>query len=152
MAIRSIPALALLLVLGGCGQRQAATEPPARAERARYEAGADAGPRCASGERAVYSCSFKHKAVSVCATDRAVTYRYGAPGRTDLKITSNGADGHAHLGTARGPGRGGAQTSLRFSNGGYEYIVYSAVGGTDTAAPGRAWSCLLYTSPSPRDS
>ena len=134
MAVRSIAALALSLVLGGCEQRQAVTGPSERAE---------AGPRCAPGERPVYACAFKEKAVSVCATNRVVTYRYGASGKIDLKITSNGSDGHAHLGTARGPGGGGEQTSLRFSNDGYEYIVYSAIGGTGTDVAGRHWSGLV---------
>lgn len=146
MAVRSISALVLLVALSGCGQRQgtAQQEPPAKAYPVRYDvAAADAGPRCAAGEHPVYVCPFKQKTVSVCATDRAVTYRYGPPGKTDLKIASNGSDGRAHLGTARGPGNGGEQTSLRFSNGGYEYIIYSAIGGTGTAVPGRHWSGLV---------
>lgn len=118
----------LLLMLSGSGA-------PAMA--------ADPGPRCGAGERPVYACPFGKSAVSVCATDRTVTYRHAANGKTDLTITSTGKDGRAHLGTLRGPGRGGTQTSLRFSNGGYEYIVYSAIGGTGTAVPGRHWSGLV---------
>jgi len=145
MAVRPIFALALLAALAGCGQRQAAAESKARPETqaVRADRAADAGPRCGPGERPVYVCPFKQKTVSVCATDRTVIYRYGPAGKTDLTIASNGADGRGHLGTVRGPGRGGAQTSLRFSNGGYEYIVYSAIGGTDTAVPGRQWSGLV---------
>ncbi|MET3665153.1 hypothetical protein [Caulobacter sp. 1776] len=144
MAVRPISALVLLAVLAGCGQRQAAAESKApKAQAVRVDRAADAGPRCGPGERPVYVCPFKQKTVSVCVTDRTATYRYGPAGKTDLTIASNGADGRAHLGTARGPGRGGEQTSLRFSNGGYEYIVYSAIGGTDTAVPGRHWSGLV---------
>ncbi|MGH1556876.1 hypothetical protein ACRAWD_01925 [Caulobacter segnis] len=32
---------------------------------------------------------------------------------------------------------------MRFSNQGYEYIVYSAIGGTDTEVAGRRWSGLV---------
>lgn len=145
MTVRFLPALFLLLALAACEQRQPTTAPSAaRVEPARYDAAAAAlGPRCAAGERPVYACAFKSGAVSVCATDRRVTYRHGAFGKTDLTITSTGADGHAHLDTQRGPGQGGQQTSLRFSNAGYDYIVYAATGGADTAVPGRHWSGLV---------
>ncbi|USQ96996.1 hypothetical protein [Caulobacter sp. RL271] len=143
MVVRSLFTLALLVMLAGCDQRPAKTEPEAKAHPVRYDRAADGAPRCAAGERRVYSCAFKQKTVSVCATDRTVTYRYGAANKTDLTIVSDGADGKAHATSIRGPGRGGFQTSLRFSNQGYEYIVYSAIGGADTEVAGRRWSGLV---------
>lgn len=145
MAVHPIFTLVLLAALAGCGQRSAANEPGGQPNRSapRLDRAADAGPRCAVGERPVYICAFKQKTVSVCATNRTVTYRYGAAGKTDLTIVSDGADGKTHATSIRGPGRGGFQTSMRFSNNGYEYIVYSAIGGSETAVPGRHWSGLV---------
>ncbi|HWT51758.1 MAG TPA: hypothetical protein VN113_06220, partial [Caulobacter sp.] len=100
------------------------------------------GPRCAASERPVYACPFGKSAVSVCATDRTVTYRHAANGKTDLTITSTGKDGRAHLSTIVGGG-GGHQTSLRFSSAGHDYIVYSAVYGALTEAAGRRASGLV---------
>lgn len=98
---------------------------------------------CGRSERTIYSCLLKKATVAICATPTAVTYRFGGPGAGALQIHSSGSDGAAHLGTLRGPGRGGEQISLRFSNNGYDYIVYSAVGGTLTTAPGKQWSGLV---------
>jgi hypothetical protein len=101
-----------------------------------------AGAECAAGERPVYACPFGKSVVSVCATDHTVTYRHGANGKTDLTITSSGADGRAHAGMLVGGGSGGQQASLRFSSAGHDYIVYSATSGALTDAPGRSWSGL----------
>jgi hypothetical protein len=93
--------------------------------------------RCNSAERILYACKIKAVTVSMCATGNSISYRSGAPGRTDLEITSRAADALAHFGTLRGPGRGGQQTSVRFSNKGYEYVVYASIDGTGAARPGR---------------
>ncbi len=145
---RIICAAAALALLAACDAPRTtpASTPPAPKLLARYDAapaGVGHGAQCQAAERVIYSCRLKQHRVSVCASARAIAYRYGSDSKTALEIVSDGADGRAHLGTVRGPGRGGAQTGLRFSNGGYDYIVYSAVGGTETVAPGRQWSGLV---------
>lgn len=123
--IARVPTLALALLVGG---------PAVMA--------AEAPPRCAPGERPVYACPFGKSAVSVCATDHTVTYRHAANGKMDLTIASTGKDGRAHLSTIVGGG-GGRQTSLRFSNAGHEYIVYSAGYGALTEVAGQTASGLV---------
>ncbi|MGH1556877.1 hypothetical protein ACRAWD_01930 [Caulobacter segnis] len=83
MVVRSLFTLALLVMLAGCDQHPATTEPEAKAHPVRHDRAADAASRCAAGERSVYVCAFKQKTVSVCATDRTVTYRswYALPTR-----------------------------------------------------------------------
>lgn len=103
---------------------------------------ADRAPRCAAGERLVYACPFGKSAVSVCATDRAVSYRHATNGKTDLTIASSGKDGRAHQTTIVGGG-GGHQTALRFSNAGHDYIVYSAIYGALTEVAGQRASGLV---------
>lgn len=105
---------------------------------------ANAGPRavashCKAGEAVVYSCTIKGKIASVCATDASVSYRYGKPGAPELNIVSNGHDGKAHQGGVVGGG-GGSQPYVRFSNGAYQYIVFSGEAGSLTDKPGRQWS------------
>lgn len=82
-----------------------------------------AGTQCRTGETIVYACPIKGKVVSVCARKGAISYRYGPAGRPELEITSNGHDGLLHESTGVGGGGGGFR-NLRFSKGGYEYIVF----------------------------
>lgn len=124
----SRPMFALILLLALAGRREAIA--------------AEAGPRCAAGERPVYACPFGKSAVSVCATDRTVTYRHATGGKTDLTIVSTGKDGRASQTTIVGGG-GGHQTALRFSNAGHDFIVYSAIYGALTEVAGTHASGLV---------
>lgn len=98
---------------------------------------------CKPAETPVFSCDLGKKRVTVCASDRLVTYRYGAVGKSapEMQISSNGRDGRVHSDFVTGGG-GGQQTSLRFSNGNTHYIVFSGYAGGLTETPGKQWSGL----------
>jgi hypothetical protein len=89
-----------------------------------------------------YTCTAKGKTISVCQGAKTIVYRYGALGHPELEVVSTGADGKAHLAKITGGGDG-SQTSVRFSNAGYEYVVYSAVLGSLTDHPGEASSGVV---------
>lgn len=91
---------------------------------------------CRSTEVVIYECPAPDQNVSVCATDQEVILRVRGP--RDIEIKSNGTDGIAHIGGARGAG--GGETNLRFSANGLEHIVYAAEAGHYTDVPGRRWS------------
>jgi hypothetical protein len=96
---------------------------------------------CTAQESVLYTCTLGRAVVSVCEGPGAISYRYGPIGKPDLSVSSSGTDGKLHAGVITGGG-GGRQDSLRFSNHGYEYIVYSAVAGSLTGTPGLKTSGL----------
>lgn len=86
---------------------------------------------CGTDETVVFSCHVGKKIVSLCrpaAGEKALVYRFGAPGRPELVFPESG-----HVG---GPGFtrweavrfGGGTTSVSFQRGEYRYSVYSQVG------------------------
>ena len=94
---------------------------------------------CRKGERVIFSCTLEGKLASVCATPGQATYRYGRPGAPEMEIASG--DGHAFQSLVIGGG-GGSQTSLRFTNKGFNYIVSSGEQGSLHDSPGKRWSVL----------
>lgn len=105
-------------------------------------AGPDGNNFCKPPESPIFSCDLGKKRVSVCASDRIVTYRYGTAGKApEMQISSDGKDGRVHSDFVVGGG-GGQQTSLRFSNGDTHYIVFSGYAGGLTERPGKTWSGL----------
>jgi hypothetical protein len=115
-----LPAFALLAAAAFAGPSATA------ASDARAQLG---GTQCKAGERVVYSCAMGRKVVSVCVTaGRMVTYRYGPLGKPEMTVASTGQDGKAHRNEVMLSG-GGNQQHLRFTNGGYEYVVYSGITG-----------------------
>ena len=83
------------------------------------------GSLCAVGEQVIFSCGMGRKMVSVCggrATAPHAQYRYGAPGNIELAFPGPGQSG---LSYAREMYSGGGALQIRFSNGGYDYAVYS---------------------------
>jgi hypothetical protein len=94
---------------------------------------------CRKGERVIFACALKGKVVSVCAKPGQATYRFGRPGSPEMEIASG--DGHAFQSGVIGGG-GGGQTSLRFTNKGFSYIVSSGEQGSLHDSPGKRWSVL----------
>lgn len=94
---------------------------------------------CRKGEQLIFSCTLKGKVASVCATPGQATYRYGRPGSPEMEIASG--EGRAFQSVVIGGG-GGSQTSLRFSNKGFNYIVSSGEQGSLHDSPGKTWSVL----------
>lgn len=84
---------------------------------------------CRSGEAVVYNCPIRGKVVSVCASPSKVAYRFGTARAAEIEIASTGRDDALHWSSGVGGG-GGHYTNLRFSRGGYEYVVFSGSPGS----------------------
>ncbi len=83
------------------------------------------GSLCARGEEVIFHCAIGDKMLSVCG-GRAGTphaqYRFGAPGDIELAFPGPGQSGLTY---AREAYSGGGALQMNFSNGGYDYTVYS---------------------------
>lgn len=89
---------------------------------------------CTADERIAFSCAVGRKVASLCAsadlskTTGYVQYRYGRPGKIEMtypqdKVHPSAVFKWGVLGFA-----GGGTDYYRFSNEGYDYVVYSGMG------------------------
>ena len=95
------------------------------------------GSLCARGEVVIFSCGVGRKMVSVCGGRTPAPhaqYRFGAPGDIELAFPGPGQSGLTY---AREMYSGGGATQIRFSNGGYDYAVYSRTVRTGFGRDGR---------------
>jgi hypothetical protein len=90
---------------------------------------------CLTTEDNIFSCSAGKKVISVCASkDLAadhgyLQYRFGLPNKVELTIPADRSVSPANSAVSRTlvfSGGGGAY--LRFKAGGYDYVVYTAIG------------------------
>jgi hypothetical protein len=90
---------------------------------------------CLKDEDNIFSCSAGKKVISVCASkDLAadhgyLQYRFGVPNKVELTIPADRSVPPANSAVSRTltfSGGGGAY--LRFKAGGYDYVVYTAIG------------------------
>ncbi|GLP99691.1 hypothetical protein GCM10007891_15450 [Methylophaga thalassica] len=76
---------------------------------------------CHKQETISFSCHIKSKAVSVCVSAQdTLIYRFGKPEQIELEL-------HAPVQFSSTAYSGGGEGRLRFSNGRYDYIVYSGI-------------------------
>ena len=76
---------------------------------------------CGEQETVSFSCDIRAKSVSVCVTKQdTLVYRYGKPNQIELEL-------HAPVQFSSTAYSGGGEGRLRFSNGRYDYIVYSGI-------------------------
>ncbi len=80
---------------------------------------------CRADERPLYNCPFTDgRVLSVCAGDQ-IAYRFGRPAHPELELVRDPqSEGLSYSRVRRGDHAG--QTRLRFQNGAYDYVVYSA--------------------------
>jgi len=99
--------------------------------------GSDSPSLCQGDEVSLFNCSSGKKLISVCASkgwsaDRGyIQYRFGPAGKPELVVPSKNTIPpmkSATSGVLMFSAGGGAY--LRFSSGGYDYVVYTAVGGS----------------------
>ncbi|HTU09852.1 MAG TPA: hypothetical protein VMG08_03045 [Allosphingosinicella sp.] len=112
--VPAVAALSAPLLVASGGEAEAA-----------QAAGAVRGSLCAQGEVVLFHCGVGRKMVSVCGSNRGparAEYRYGAPGDLELAYP---APGQTPLTYAREIYSGGGAQQIRFTNGGYDYAVYS---------------------------
>jgi hypothetical protein len=95
--------------------------------------------QCRAGEVVVYTCSFGKSVGSVCSGGGKLHYRYGAPGKSDIAISSMPDWSNVSRKVVVGGG-GGSQPYLRFTRADYSYVVFWGTAGNLTMRPGRLWS------------
>lgn len=87
---------------------------------------------CEANETAVFQCTVKNKLVSLCASrdfsanKGTLQYRFGLPDKVELAYpqTPQPAQGHFHF--SRTAYSGGGASHIRFTNLGYEYILFES--------------------------
>lgn len=95
--------------------------------------------QCRAGEAVVYTCTFGKSLGSVCSGGGKLHYRYGAPGKPDIAISSAPDWSNVSRKVVVGGG-GGSQPYLRFTRADYSYVVFWGTAGNLTVRPGRLWS------------
>jgi hypothetical protein len=98
---------------------------------ARAAAGTAENTLCGTDESVVFSCHVGKKIVSLCrpaAGEKALVYRFGAPGLPELVFPESGHAGGPDFMRADAVRFGGGLTSVSFQRGEYRYSVYSHVG------------------------
>ena len=82
---------------------------------------------CTPIERVAYACTAGAKLVSLCALGDGLTYRYGKPGKPELSYPAAGAAARTAFRFSSTAYSGGGEARVRFTNGGYEYVLYTAL-------------------------
>jgi hypothetical protein len=84
------------------------------------------GSLCSADEVVIYQCGIGRQLVAVCGSRTPAPhaqYRFGTPGHVTLAFPGPGRSGG--LSYAREMYSGGGALQIRFTNGGYDYAVYS---------------------------
>lgn len=84
---------------------------------------------CTRGETRLFSCLVGGKLVSICARPDGAIYRYGRPGRVEMRS--------GDLRFARRGYSGGGEQQIWFASGDYRYVIYDRLVRTSFGADGR---------------
>lgn len=87
--------------------------------------------QAAGTPRDVFHCSVGQKSVAVTAVGNRLTYHYGTPQKEELSIIGDPGAGNVFWMSQR---MAGMEYQLRFKNGPYSYIIYSAEGNARSGA------------------
>lgn len=98
---------------------------------------------CERGERVTFTCQAGAKVISLCAQGQVLRYRFGAPGAVELAYPQDAAPAKAAFRFSSTYYANGGEARVRFTNGGHEYIVYTATMYGAEVDPGvRDWVVL----------
>lgn len=87
-----------------------------------------------NGPETIFECTLRNgKTVSVGSQGGNLFYRYGRAGRAELTLRGSSRSGNVYFMRQR---YAGPQMQLRFTNGGYSYIVHNMEGNAQTDARG----------------
>jgi hypothetical protein len=83
---------------------------------------------CLANERVAFTCTAGTKLISLCASGDVLRYRYGKPGRPDITYPAPALATPAReaFRFSSTPYAGGGEARVRFTNGAWEYILYTA--------------------------
>lgn len=82
---------------------------------------------CTAGERVAFTCRAGAKVISFCASGDVLHYRFGKPGRAELSYPAGNAPARSVFRFSSAAYSGGGEARVRFTNGGYDYLVYTAL-------------------------
>ncbi len=91
---------------------------------------------CTAGERVAFTCRAGAKVISFCASGDVLHYRFGKPGKAELSYPAGNAPARSVFRFSSAAYSGGGEARVRFTNGGYEYLVYTALIAGDWNADG----------------
>jgi hypothetical protein len=97
-------------------------------------AGAKTATLCAPEEMVIFSCSAGPRTASICASSGlskdhgTMQYRFGSPGKLELAYPATPAKAAVDFKGGWMAFSGGGGAFLRFSNGPFEYTIFSATG------------------------
>ena len=93
-----------------------------------------AAAQSGDGLRTVFECALRNgKVVSVTSQGGNLFYKYGRPNRPELSLRGSPRSGNVYFMRQR---YAGPQMQLRFTNGGYSYIVHAMEGNARVDARG----------------
>lgn len=97
---------------------------------------------CLPGEKEIFSCTTKAKKVaSLCASPDfsakggTLQYRFGTPGKTELQYPDTPQPATGKFLFSSTAYSGGGEAHIRFSNGGYDYILFDRTVRTNFKGP-----------------
>ena len=82
---------------------------------------------CEAGETVRFTCKAGAKVISFCGDGEALRYRFGKPGAPELSFPENGRPASSVFHYSSAAYSGGGEARVRFLNGSFEYIVYTAL-------------------------
>ncbi|WDZ97163.1 hypothetical protein Herbaro_05045 [Herbaspirillum sp. WKF16] len=97
---------------------------------------------CLPGEKEIFSCATRaKKTASLCASadfsakGGTLQYRFGAPGKTELQYPDTPQPAAGKFLFSSTMYSGGGEAHIRFSNGGYDYILFDRTVRTNFKGP-----------------
>lgn len=82
---------------------------------------------CTSSERVAFTCRAGAKIISLCASGDVLRYRFGKPGKTELTYPTGATPARSAFRFSSAAYSGGGEARVRFSNGAYDYLLYTAM-------------------------
>lgn len=82
---------------------------------------------CLPGERVAFTCRAGVKVISFCAHGDILHYRFGRPGKAELNFPAGDPPARSVFQYSSAAYSGGGEARVRFTNAGYDYLVYTAL-------------------------
>ena len=82
---------------------------------------------CVAGERVAFTCRAGAKVISFCASGDVLHYRFGKPGKAELSYPAGAAPARSAFRFSSAAYSGGGEARVHFTNGAYDYLVYTAM-------------------------
>jgi hypothetical protein len=81
---------------------------------------------CQAGESVEFNCKAGAKVISLCGSGDVIHYRFGRPGRPEMNFPASSQPARSVFHYSATGYSGGGEARVRFLNGAFEYVVYTA--------------------------